>query len=111
MRQEAKAAAEAEPVLASFLHMTIIMHSSLEKSMAFLLANKLASPTLLGMQLTRLFLEAYEVRQQGGAGIMYLAPSVAAVFLAGKCVRIAAHSAGAWLPVPALQFLQAARRP
>lgn len=62
MRQEAKGAAEAEPVLASFLHMTIIMHSSLEKSMAFLLANKLASPTLLGTQLTRLFMEAYEVR-------------------------------------------------
>ncbi|GAB4818067.1 hypothetical protein N2152v2_005113 [Parachlorella kessleri] len=60
MRQEARAAAEKEPVLASFLHMTVIMHTTLEKSMAFLLANKLASPTLLGTQLTRLFMEAYE---------------------------------------------------
>ena len=67
LTQEARAAAEREPVLASFLHMTVIMHASLEKSMAFLLANKLASPTLLGTQLTRLFMEAYEVRG-GGAG-------------------------------------------
>lgn len=60
MRQEARAAAEKEPVLASFLHMTVIMHATLEKSMAFLLANKLASSTLLATQLTRLFMEAYE---------------------------------------------------
>ncbi len=70
MRQEARAAAEKEPVLASFLHMTVIMHTTLEKSMAFLLANKLASPTLLGTQLTRLFMEAYEVRQSWGAVLL-----------------------------------------
>lgn len=64
--QEARAAAEREPVLASFLHMTVIMHATLEKSMAFLLANKLASSTLLGTQLTRLFMEAYEVGGPNG---------------------------------------------
>jgi hypothetical protein len=69
MRQEARAAAEKEPVLASFLHMTVIMHASLEKSMAFLLANKLSSPTLLGTQLTRLFMEAYEVGAAGLRGV------------------------------------------
>lgn len=53
-------------MLASFLHMTVIMHATLEKSMAFLLANKLASPTLLGTQLTRLFMEAYEVGGPNG---------------------------------------------
>ena len=58
--EEAKKAAAEEPVLASFFHMTVIMHSSLEKSLAFLLANKLANPTLLGVQLTRLILEAYK---------------------------------------------------
>lgn len=52
----------AEPVLASFAHMTVIMHSSLQRSLAFILANKLQSSTLLGTQLTRLFVEAYEVR-------------------------------------------------
>jgi hypothetical protein len=41
--------------------MTVIMHSSLQRSLAFILANKLQSSTLLGTQLTRLFLEAYEV--------------------------------------------------
>lgn len=60
IRQQASKYAEQEPVLASFLHMTVIMHKKFEKSMAFLLANKLASPTLLGTQLTRLISEAYE---------------------------------------------------
>jgi len=60
MIQEARRAAEEEPVLASFFHMTVIMHSSLEKSLAFLLANKLSNPTLLGVQVTRLILEAYK---------------------------------------------------
>ena len=60
IREEAHAVAAEEPVLASFFHMTVIMHSTLEKSLAFVLANKLASPTLLGTQLTRLILDAYE---------------------------------------------------
>lgn len=60
IQEEAKTAAAEEPVLASFFHMTVIMHRSMEKSMAFLLSNKLSSPTLLGIQLTRLILEAYE---------------------------------------------------
>jgi serine O-acetyltransferase len=59
VRAEASAAAAAEPVLASFLHTTVIAHAALEKGLAFLLANKLASPTLLGIQLSRLFREAY----------------------------------------------------
>ena len=49
-----------EPSLASFLHSNIMMHHSLEKSMAFLLANKLASRTLLATQLVRLISEAYQ---------------------------------------------------
>ena len=52
-------------MLASFAHMTVIMHPSLGRSLAFILANKLQSSTLLGTQLTRLFLEAYEVRGPG----------------------------------------------
>lgn len=55
----------AEPVLASFAHMTVIMHSSLARSLAFILANKLQSSTLLGTQLTRLFVEAYEASAGG----------------------------------------------
>jgi len=60
IREEAAQLAHSEPVLASFLHMTVIMHPSFEKSLAFLLANKLASSTLLGIQLTRLIVEAYD---------------------------------------------------
>jgi serine O-acetyltransferase len=41
--------------------MTVIMHPNLQRSLAFILANKLQSSTLLGTQLTRLFVEAYEV--------------------------------------------------
>ncbi len=39
--------------------MTILAQKSFAKCMAFLLANKLSSPTLLGTQLTRLITDAY----------------------------------------------------
>lgn len=60
IQEQATAQSKEEPVLASYLHMTVIMHRSMEKSMAFLLANKLQSTTLLGTQLSRLIIEAYE---------------------------------------------------
>ena len=41
------------------MHSNILMHHSLDRSMAFLLANKLASRTLLATQLQRLFNDAY----------------------------------------------------
>lgn len=83
----------AEPVLASFAHMTVIMHSSLQRSLAFILANKLQSSTLLGTQLTRLFVEAYEVRP------CCLLPGyyVGAVCLQGRsCTTWGGHGAG-WI--------------
>ena len=49
-----------EPALASFLHSTILAHRTLEHSMAFILANKLSSRTLLGTQLMRMVQDAYE---------------------------------------------------
>ena len=60
IREEAAIHAKSEPVLASYLHMSVIMHASIDKSLAFLVSNKLQSPTLLGTQLMRLILEAYE---------------------------------------------------
>lgn len=51
---------EQEAALASFLHSSILAHSSFSRSMAVLLANKLASQTLPGTQLMRLITEAYE---------------------------------------------------
>ena len=37
-----------EPALAPFLYSTILAHATLEKSLAFLLSNKLCSPSVLG---------------------------------------------------------------
>ena len=45
---------------ASFLYASILSHKSLERSMAFVLANKVASPTLLSVHLLKLFNEAYD---------------------------------------------------
>eukprot|EP00741_Cyanophora_paradoxa_P022678 tig00021493_g21901.t1 len=55
IRAEAKADTQQEPALASFLYSVILAHSSLDDSLAFHLANKLASPTLLATQLMELF--------------------------------------------------------
>ena len=60
IQDEAAVHAKNEPVLASFLHMSVIMHSTMDKSLAFIVSNKLQSPTFLGTQLMRLALEAYE---------------------------------------------------
>jgi hypothetical protein len=47
-------------VLASHLHSSIIMHSTLEESLAFILANKLSSPTLLPTNVMQLILKSYK---------------------------------------------------
>ncbi|GLI63802.1 hypothetical protein VaNZ11_006887 [Volvox africanus] len=58
--EEAHQDATAEPALASNLYSTVLTHHSFESTMAFSLSNKLASPTLVGMQLMRLIQEVYE---------------------------------------------------
>ena len=45
IRQETAQEVQCEPVLASFLHATILNHDSLETALSFHLANKLDSPT------------------------------------------------------------------
>eukprot|EP00882_Tetradesmus_deserticola_P004372 GHRQ01004616.1.p1 GENE.GHRQ01004616.1~~GHRQ01004616.1.p1 ORF type:complete len:244 (+),score=80.25 GHRQ01004616.1:266-997(+) len=59
IRQEAKADADAEPTLASFLYSSILGHSSFEKSVNFILANKLASPTLYSTQLVKIIEDCF----------------------------------------------------
>ncbi len=54
IRSEALADAETEPLLASFLHATILNHNSLENALGFSLANKLASATLQPITLMEL---------------------------------------------------------
>lgn len=51
IRREARAASEEEPILASFFYSTVLAHRSLERSLAFHLANKLSCTTLLSSQL------------------------------------------------------------
>ncbi|KXZ46070.1 hypothetical protein GPECTOR_47g345 [Gonium pectorale] len=59
VRAESELDAVSEPALASNLYSTILAHPNMEATMAFLLANKLANPTLLSMQLMRLIADAY----------------------------------------------------
>ncbi|CAN0055706.1 unnamed protein product [Sphacelaria rigidula] len=59
MREEAKAAAEKEPLLVSFIHSTILNQKTLEAAVAFHLANKLAGPNMLSTQVQALVLECF----------------------------------------------------
>jgi serine O-acetyltransferase len=59
IRAECERGAAAEPALASFLHATVLVHPTLAASVAAVLANKLASRTLLATQLAALFQDAY----------------------------------------------------
>ena len=55
---ETRDAAAAEPILASFLHATILNHEELECALSFHLANLLDSPTAPAMMLREVILEA-----------------------------------------------------
>ncbi|GJP48175.1 hypothetical protein CLOM_g7449 [Closterium sp. NIES-68] len=59
IRAEARAAAEEEPALASYLYSTVLTHRSLEPALAAHIANKLSSPTLLASHLFELFKETF----------------------------------------------------
>ncbi|XP_021907690.1 serine acetyltransferase 5-like [Carica papaya] len=59
IKAEARRDAESEPALASYLYSTILSHSSLERSLAFHLGNKLCSSTLLSTLLYDLFLNSF----------------------------------------------------
>ncbi|NHR04585.1 serine O-acetyltransferase [Chromobacterium haemolyticum] len=60
IRQEAEQAAQDEPMLASFLHMTVLRHNTLEDVLAFHLSSKLASPVMDARALMELFREALD---------------------------------------------------
>ena len=59
IHREATAAADHEPVLASFLHATILNHESLESALSFHLANKLDSPTASSLLLREVIASAF----------------------------------------------------
>ena len=59
-----------EPILASFLYSTVLAHSSLERSMSFILANKLECPVLPATQLMDLFYTALTSNALVGEGLL-----------------------------------------
>jgi len=60
LRKDAEIESQREPLLASFMHATILSHSSLEKSVSFHMANQLSSPAMISTQIQALFLEAFD---------------------------------------------------
>ncbi len=60
IRAQTRCQAEAEPILASYLHATILNHDTLEAALSFHLANKLDSPTAPAMLIREVVLEAME---------------------------------------------------
>lgn len=60
IRQKTKEEIANEPILASFLHATILNHDSLESALSFHLANKLDSPTAQALLLREVITEALD---------------------------------------------------
>ena len=75
IRSEAAAAAAAEPMLASFLHLTVLRHQSFERVLAFHLSSKLASPIMDARALYEIYLSA--LRSDEGIAAAALADIVA----------------------------------
>lgn len=63
IREEASQHAREEPILASFLHATILNHSRLELALSFHLASQLDSPTASSLLLREVMLEAMDSDQ------------------------------------------------
>lgn len=59
IRREVSEEAQAEPMLASFLHATVLKHEELEDALSFHLADKLATPSLSAMLVRELMYEAF----------------------------------------------------
>jgi serine O-acetyltransferase len=60
IREEAAKQASEEPILASFLHATILNHTQLELALSFHLASQLATPDVSSLLLSKVIMEAFE---------------------------------------------------
>lgn len=60
LRQECRQKAESEPILASYLHATVLNHRRLEDALSFHLASKLSSPSLPAMAIRESMTEAFD---------------------------------------------------
>lgn len=63
IREETRIAIAEEPILASFMHATILHHEQLECALSFHLANQLDSPSASSMMLREVILEAFSKDQ------------------------------------------------
>ena len=66
LREEAEEMAAGEPVLASFLYVTILNHRDFDSALSYHLAQKLAHPEMRAMQLRELLDEALEAAPEIG---------------------------------------------
>jgi serine O-acetyltransferase len=64
LRQEVQAMAEAEPMLASYLHATVLKHRTLEDSLSYLLAGRLSSVYFSAMSFREIIDEAFGASPQ-----------------------------------------------
>jgi serine O-acetyltransferase len=64
LRDECRQKAEAEPILASYLHLTVLNHRRLEDALSFHLASKLATPNLPAMSIREFMSEAFDKSEQ-----------------------------------------------
>ena len=69
IRAEVVEEAEREPILAGFLHATILKHVRLEDALSFHLSNKLATPTLEAMLIRELIDETLSIHPEIGAAV------------------------------------------
>ena len=69
IREEVAGEVEREPILASFLHATVLNHKSLEDALAFLLAGKLECSALPAMLVRELIADAMEANPGIGQSI------------------------------------------
>lgn len=59
IKTEAKVLSEREPLLASFFHATLIKHQTLADSLSYILANKLATPSMPAMAVREIIEDVY----------------------------------------------------
>ncbi|MDX5361861.1 MAG: serine O-acetyltransferase [Alphaproteobacteria bacterium] len=59
VREEAEVQVQAEPLLASLIHATVLSHASLESALSYTLAHKLANEDMRSMALRAVFDEAF----------------------------------------------------
>jgi serine O-acetyltransferase len=69
IREEVARDAEREPILASFLHATVLNHKSLEDALGFLLAGKLECSVLPAMLVRELIADAVEAKPGIGQSV------------------------------------------